>query len=117
MIGKGNLKGIGLFSLELLHLISIGKKESIDSVEEHFRNEDLIEYLTIKYKEEFFVVFDNYVYDNKQLNSYFSNYSGYIEGNESRKYGIMNSDDGLLLILALLMDKVETSAINWVVEE
>ena len=32
------LKGIGLFSLDILHLISIGKKESISEIEQHFDN-------------------------------------------------------------------------------
>lgn len=102
------LKGIGIFSLDILHLISIGKKESISEIEQHFDNGDVVEYLNKKYAADFMVKFDDHTYDNKAINKYFSNYAGYISGNESGKYGIVNDDDGLLLILALITDKVES---------
>ncbi len=117
MLGEKSLKGIGLFALEVIHLISCGKRETLKTVEEHFEKKDIVEYLFSKYKEEFFIVFDNSVYDNEQINLYFYNYVGYIEGNERRKYGIMNADDGLLLILSLITDKVERYAFNWKAEE
>lgn len=113
MLNSKSLKGIGLFQLEVLHLISIGKKESIETIEKYIDEGNLIEYIFNKYRDEFFVVFDNEVYDNEALNLYFQNYSGYIQGNESRKYGIMNETDGLLLIPALISDKIEHSAANW----
>lgn len=113
MLNPKSLKGIGLLQLQILHLISLGKKESIEIIEKHIDEGNLIEYLFNKYREEFFIVFDNEVYDNEALNLYFNNYSGYIQGNESRKYGIMNVNDGLLLILALISDKIEHSAANW----
>lgn len=116
MIAKGTLTGLGLFSLEILHLISIGKNESIQEVENHFKDNNLIEYLNEKYKQYFFVRFDNGTYDNMQLNKYFSNYSGYVEGNESRKYGIINDQDGFLLILALITDKVEIASRSWTMD-
>ena len=94
------LKGIGLFSLDILHLISIGKKESISEIEQHFDNGDVVEYLNKKYAADFMVKFDDHTYDNKAINKYFSNYAGYISGNESGKYGIVNDDDGLLLNLS-----------------
>lgn len=117
MIGEGSLKGIGLFALEVMHLISSGKKETLATVEEHFEKKDIVEYLSSKYKDEFFIVFDNGIYDNEQINLYFFNYVGYIEGNECRKYGIINEDDGLLLIVSLLTDKIEKEAIYWKVEK
>ena len=113
MLHPKSLKGIGLFQLEVLHLISIWKKENIEDIEKHIDDGSLIEYIFSKYRDEFFVVFDNEVYDNKALNLYFQNYSGYIQGNESRKYGIMNETDGLLLILALISDKIEYSSVDW----
>lgn len=113
---KGKLTGIGLFSLEILHLISVGKKETLKDIESHLDTADLIEYLSQKYDEEFSIKFDNTNYDNSEINKYFTNYSGYIEGNEDRKYRILNQDDGLLLILALLTDKIERECINWSVD-
>lgn len=113
MVNPKTLKVIGLFQLEILHLVSIGKKESIETIEKCMDEGNLIEYLFNKYKEDFFIVFDNEIYDNEALNQYFQNYSGYIQGNESRKYGIMNETDGLLLIPALICDKIEHSAATW----
>lgn len=113
MLNSKSLKGIGLLQLEILHLISLGKKESVEIIEEHIHKGDLIEYIFNKYQDEFSIAFDNEVYDNEALNLYFKNYSGYIQGNESGKYGIMNEDDGLLLIPALISDKIEHSATNW----
>ena len=116
-MANNNLKGIGLFSLEIIHLISLGIKEKIEEIENHFERKDLVEYLSNKYDDEFFVKFDNSIYNNNIINKYFYNYSGYIEGQERRKYGIMNPDDGLLLILALITDQVERGSINWMIEE
>lgn len=116
MIAENTLTGLGLFSLEIIHLISIGKKEKIVDIEQHFSNGDVVEYLSNKYPDEFWVKFDNSTYDNSQINKYFNNYTGYIEGNEYRKYGIQNDDDGLLLMLALITDKVEIACRNWSVE-
>lgn len=115
MLHPKTLKGIGLFQLEVLHLVSIGKQESIEAVEKAIDDGNLIEYIYNKYRSEFFVLFDNDVYDNEALNAYFQNYSGYIGGNEARKYGIMNDNDGLLLILALISDKIEKSSPNWTI--
>ncbi len=107
------LKGIGLFQLEIIHLISLGKKENNKTIEECLDKGNLIEYILDKYHSDFIVPFDNKIYDYQTLNKYFQDYSGYIQGNERRKYGIMNETDGLLLILALISDKIENTSINW----
>ncbi len=44
MIAENTLTGLGLFSLEIIHLISIGKKEKIAEIEQHFSNSDVVEY-------------------------------------------------------------------------
>ncbi len=41
------------------------------------------------------------------LNEWFKNYDGYIQGNETRKYKVMNEDDGLLLVLSMISDFIE----------
>ena len=66
-----------------------------------------MEYLSKKYASDFIGEFDGHI-DNKAINEYFSNYVGYINDNEFRKYEITNDDDnGLLLILALITDSIE----------
>lgn len=112
-----SLKGIGLFADQVLVIISNGKTETIIDIEKHLNNSDVVEYLYEKYSELFFIPFDNSLYDNKPINKYFSNYSAYVTGNESRKYGIQNVNGGLPLLLELLMEKVETESIRWTDEE
>lgn len=113
MIAEGTLTGIGLFAMEIIHLISAGIHETLEEIEKHFENQDLVEYLGRKYDERFFIKFDGSTYDNAAINRYFFEYTGYIQGNERRNYGIMNEGDGLLLIPALLMDRVEVECRKW----
>lgn len=112
MIAEKTLTGLGLFALEIIHLVSAGKTESIKEIEEHFATNDIVEYLSKKYDEDFWIKFDNSTYDNNEINKYFNKYVGYIEGNEGRKYGIMNDSDGLLLVLALSADIIEPACRN-----
>lgn len=112
---KKSLMGIGLFQLQVLHLISIGKRETVETIEKHITEGNLVEYLYNKYREDF-GIFSMKTYDNAALNLYFQNYSGYIEGNEIRKYGIVNDEDGFLLVLALISDKVELAAGRWLID-
>lgn len=113
ILNNKKLMGIGVFQLQILHLISIGANESFESIEKNIDENTLIEYIYNKYQDEFSIPFDNSLYDNETLNQYFHDYTGYIQGNESRKYGIMNESDGLLLVLALISDKIEKAAANW----
>lgn len=113
MMHEGTLAGFGILALEIIVLISSGEKEPIDIIEDHLGKGDIIEYLQNKYCHKFFIPFDNSMYDNKMLNRYFSNYDGFIQGNERRKYGIQQQDDGLLMILALMTDKIEIESRKW----
>lgn len=113
MLAEGTLTGIGLFTMQVIHLISLGMHENSEEIERHFMDQDLVEYLSKKYDEHFSIPFDGKFYNNAAINKYFFEYTGYIRGNEARKYGIMNSEDGLLLIPALLMDRVELECRKW----
>lgn len=112
MINDNSVKGLGLFCLGVLHLISIGKSEEIEEVETHFKEQNIIEYINDKYRDKFPINFNNEVYNNEVLNKYFYNYSSYIPGREMSKYGIENTNDGLLLIVALAQDIFERNAHN-----
>lgn len=101
---KIKYRGMNLFMLEIIHLISNGKKETIEDIERNIENNKLIEYIYEKYKDEFCIKFDGSLYDNEELNRWFYDFSGIIKGNEDRKYGVINPDDGLLIILALISE-------------
>lgn len=112
---KGNLRGIGLFQLEILHLISIGKVETVEEIEKHFSNADIVEYLTRKYSTELIIDFAE-LYNIDAINHFFQNYGDYIVGNEYRKYGIAGDESGLLLIPALIVEKINTCCHEWLPE-
>lgn len=113
---KMSLMKMGLFQLNICHLISIGKIETFYEIETHISNGDLIDYLAQKYKGSLLdpqIELDEYA---KPLNKYFSDYDGYIQGNEARKYGIMNTDDGFLLLLALISDIISKESSKWFID-
>jgi len=110
------LKGLGLFGLQVIGLISSGKKEKLNLIEGHMEASNLVEYINNKYNDCLGVDFSNGVYDLQALNKYFNNFASYVHGNESRKFSIQNDDDGLLLIVALVNECVNQKCHNWDVE-
>lgn len=116
-MNKNSLKGIGLFAFELVHLVSLGKQEIFDTIEEHISKGNIVEYIYEKYKNDFSIPFSSdSPYDISAINKYYNNFDGVINGEERRKYGIEKQTDGLLLLIAVLMDKVEKESPNWVIE-
>ena len=94
-----------LFGLEIIALISQGKSEMIEQVEQHIDDGDLIQYIREKYKDNMFNTFDDDCpYNLEDWNQAVAVYSGYIQGNERRKFGICNDNEGLLLIVALILE-------------
>ena len=86
-----------LFGLEIIALISQGKSETIEQIEQHIDAGNLIQYIREKYKDNMFNTFDDW-------NQAFAGYSEYIQGNERSKFGIYNDNEGLLLIVALILE-------------
>ena len=98
-----------LFGLEIIALISQGKVETIEEIEKHIDNCDLVQYVRDKYHDDMFNTFEeDCPYNLDDWNKAFSEYSGYIQGNERRKYGICNDNEGLLLVVALVLDMVSS---------
>lgn len=111
MITENIPMGLGFFAQDIIHLISVGKSESIKEIVQHIANKDVVEYLVQKYDEEFSTKFNNSVYSNSEINKYFNYFIDAINGNEIR-YKIMNDNDGLLLILALIAEIIEPMSRN-----
>lgn len=100
------LIGLDLLAFRVIAVISSGNKENIEKIEEELNKSNLVTYLNEKYKDIFMVNFEQ-TYNIDELNNYFTNFAGYVQGNEGRKYGVINNDDGLLLTLALIIDGLE----------
>lgn len=96
---------IQLFALEMIALVSSGQKETISDIEKHMCDGDLVQYIRDKYNDNLTNKFDDdNIYNIKAWNEAFTNYYGYVQGNENRKWGIVNEDDGLLLVIALTVE-------------
>jgi len=98
------LRGLDVLGYEIIALISRGSIETISQVEKELDEGNLVTYLNRKYRGDFMPNFEDGTYDIEELNKFFLDFSGYVQGNESRKYGIVREDDGLLLVLALVMN-------------
>lgn len=103
-----------LLGYEIIALISKGKKETITEIEKQMENENVLHYIREKYAGDLFNPFtDDMQYNYSDWNKAFAKYSGWIEGNESRKYGVENEDEGLLLLLSLILELVANRENDW----
>lgn len=99
---------IKLLGFEIIALIAKDHKESIATIENEIDKCNVVRYLYGKYRNDFYITLDdNSPYNVDDWEKALGDYSGYVQGNESRKYGITNADDGLLLLMALVLDLVE----------
>ena len=104
---KGNLTGLGFFTKELVHLVSLGEKESIKEVLDHVEKQNIVEYLSSKYGGTLFELFSNMIYDNKCINNFFKE-SVDLDDNQIKESYLLSSDnDGLLLLLAVVANHLE----------
>lgn len=103
-----------LFGYEIIALISRGHKETIATIEKQMESENIIQYIRDKYDGELFNTFsDEAPYNYDDWNKAFAKYSGWIEGQERRKYGVEDEEDGLLLLLALVLELVAGREHDW----
>ncbi len=99
------IERLQLFGFEIISLISQGKIETIEEIEKHIAESDLVQYIRDKYSDGMTIKFeDDCPYNLDDWNKEFHNYSGCIEGKERRNYGICNNNDGLLLVVELVLE-------------
>ncbi len=99
------LHGIKVFAFDLIHIISTGATETINKIEDEMDNENITNYIFSKYADEVQMPYnDECIYDLDCWNEELSKYSCYIRGKEERKLGIINENDGLLLLLASIIE-------------
>ena len=103
-----------LLGFEIIDLVSCGYKEAISEIENQIENENIVQYIREKYKDNLSNTFsDNMPYNYADWNKALAKYSGWIRGRERRKYGIENEDDGLLLLLAFVLELVANREHDW----
>ena len=93
--------GLGWFGQCVLHLIDAGEKEELSVILDKMSNESLVTYITEKYDTRF----SSEIYNIKALNAFFANLVYYAE---SRKSGVFREENGLLVILTLILSETES---------
>lgn len=94
------------FGLVVNGLVSDNCFETIEEIEKHFEEENIVEYICERYKDtvDLSPFREDGPYSIDKVNKYFANYTGYIKGNERRKFCVGNN--GLCLIVALCLEGV-----------
>lgn len=102
------IKGLALFGELILAEISKGKKELLETIEQKMEEHDLVHYLNEKY--DFAIDFEKQ-YDVQAMETFFTenrlNYSDW-----SRKFGLMNDEDGLLAVIACILNEYEINCVE-----
>lgn len=104
-------KALKLFGLCVNGLIDLGYSEKIEDIEREMAKENILEYLAAKYSQTgLFTEFVAGTYQDQALaiNSTFSQWSGYIEGNECRRFWVKKN--GLTLLSSLCLEMLSEAA-------
>ena len=104
---KNALLGLGLFGESVIQLIDRGIQEPLETIAQKMSDNDLVTYLTAKYK---MSLFDPSLYDVDALNEFFCSWSSYVDDD---KLGIHDTNSGLLAIPIIILDQAEQYMINW----
>ncbi|MEG6523876.1 hypothetical protein [Desulfotomaculum sp. 1211_IL3151] len=103
-------QALRLFGLCVNGLIDLGHTEKIEDIEREMAKESILEYLSTKYSQTGFfseLVEGAYKEQALALNNLFSQWSGYIEGNECRRFWVKKS--GLTLLSSLCLEMLSES--------
>lgn len=98
---------IEILGYNLYHLISIGKKENVDFLISKLGEGKIVQYITDKYKEHLSNDFSsiNSPYDINEWEKVLEPFSYLTRGHDvTRKMGIMNEDDGLLMLSFIITE-------------
>lgn len=97
--------GLGWFGQCIIHLIDAGQHESTETILKHMNDRTLVTYLLEKYETRFS---GNYNLD--ALNEFFEKWAHYAE---KRKSGVFGKDNGLLMVLSVILSETENQITNW----
>lgn len=99
------LDRIDLFAQDIIAQISFGHKETITKIVEEMDKKHVVRYLYEKYHDNLYLSLgDNCPYNVDDWEEIYSQYA-YISSNDARrKWGIVNEDDGLLLLVSLTFE-------------
>ena len=98
-----------LLGYEVLHLISKGYTENVDELIKVFESGKTLDYLFSKYGEEFFSITHESMYNLEDWNEIFRDNSQITRNHDVvRKMALENENDGLLMLLSLILETVSS---------
>lgn len=108
-------KGLRSLGYDIINLVSRGYSENLHTISKEAENKNVVNYLRGKYKEDMFAFGgDTLPYDIDELNEYFYQLSIYLGENDARrKLGIMKQEDGLLALLAIILNNYVEREEDW----
>ena len=102
--GADRLEALGQ---EMVCLVSLGKKESIEKILEEMTKKNVVHYLRDKYRDDWFPSLERYNIDDwEEIFNGYSYLSALSVADVKCELHISNENDGLLLILSLILGEV-----------
>lgn len=98
------LDRIDTFAQRIIALISLGKKETISDIIQKMSDKKVIEYLITKYSTDIGFTIDNFPYDIEAWENQLSELSYITPYDANRKWGVVNENEGLLLLVSLILE-------------
>lgn len=99
------------FSLDILKLIAMGEKENIETIEREINDGNITRYIYDKYKNKInkpdYLNEDQSIYNLDKWNNRLRENNSSLNGLEEASYHITKDDDGLLLLLAVLIEELK----------
>ena len=103
------LDRIDLFAQGVISLISMGKTETIRKIVEEMEKKNVVCYLYNKYRDCFAIPFGgSSPYNVDAWEEKYYDYSYITENDARRKWGIVNENDGLLLLVSLTFEALRS---------
>lgn len=103
---KGNLIAFEVFCLNVVRAISMGAKESIQTIETHFEDQDIAEFFYKKYSD-IVIMGSSSDEDFQKIDELFAGYIAWDADKFHEKFGIRGDDSGLLVLLACAFEVFE----------
>ncbi len=96
--GKENLIVFEMFCLNVVRAISMGAKESIQTITTHLEDRDIAEFFYRKYSDTVIMGL-SWDEDFQKIDELFARYSAWDADKFHEKFGIYGDDSGLLVLL------------------
>lgn len=102
------IKGIRMFTRNVIRLISLGREESVSDIKNHIDNDDVADYILKKYSADLAVCPDEVSFNMQGINAFFNSFSDRFDCGETEgKLAVAGDNNGLLVLLSLVAELID----------